>query len=108
MEILFLILLLAVFGLFVSNAFLKERVSTLEDRLDALAGGLRYERAPVDEDRGPIAQPAVLREAEAAAMRTPATSFPTMPTPEPGEGETVEAEPDEIWPEQPRETLGGL
>ena len=51
MELLSLILLLGLFALWVSNRGLKQRVETLERRLDE--GGLRIERAPA-----PAAEPA--------------------------------------------------
>src|SRR5205085_3300502 len=101
MEILFLILLLALFGMFVSNARLKERVTVLEQRLDGLAGGVRIQ--PLAEEHDLVAQPAVLREAEAVAMRSPAAAGPAM-QPEAASARVIEFT-DEPEVEAPRETV---
>ena len=110
MEVLFLILLMAVFVMFVSNVHLKERVTVLEQRLDNLVepGGVDIVRGG-DEDL--LAwQPAALREAEAAAMRDPPIVH-APPLPEdmeaPAGFEAAEA-PGEPLLAEPRETLGGL
>ncbi len=86
MELLFLILLVAVGGLFVSNSNLKGRVASLEQRLERLSEPgeveiLHEEAAGPGEAPPVVAEPALLAEAEAAA--------------EP---------PQDV----PRETLGGL
>jgi uncharacterized membrane protein len=109
MEVLVLILLLGVFGLFMAVNTQKERINSLEQRLDALAGQPRREAE--DEDAGPVTwQHSARREARAATTNEPESIF--NPPPQPwaeGAPETGDdSEPEDAYPEQPRETLGGL
>jgi uncharacterized membrane protein len=109
MEILFLILLIAVGALFVSNSVLKGRVTILEQRLDGLIEPADVEIVRGRRDYPMVAQPSVLREAEAAAMRAspaPATRAPDAET-APADVAAEEA-PEEVHHEAPQETLGGL
>jgi hypothetical protein len=103
MDILFFILLVMLFLLFVSNSSLKGRVTILEQRLDGLEGGVRIERAPAEAEPELVAEPEMLREAEAAAMQAPGTVSPAIAAPAP-----VEGDPEAPVYHEPHETLGGL
>src|SRR5687767_2061435 len=95
MELLSLILLLGLFALWVSNRGLKQRLDTLEQRLDE--GGLRIERAPA---------PAAERAPPAAQV--PFTVGYTK-VPEPAPAAPLAAEPlSEPEREDEPETIGGL
>lgn len=91
MDILFIILLVLLFALFVSNRSLKERVTLIEQQLDALAGGFSVERTPAG--RAPAPAPSA-----AAAAAVPVPVGVVEPEPEPNFAEAA----------APRETLGGL
>lgn len=108
MEFLIVILLLCVFGLFMSVATQKQRIESLEQRLDALAGQVRYERdagtAPYETGWRPSGQ----REPEQPAGIFDSRPGASLVDPAPVVPDEHVAEPEETAPIEPRETLGGL
>jgi uncharacterized membrane protein len=92
MDILFVVLLIALFAMFVSNIFVKERVRVLEERLDSLEAG----RLTVERGQAPVLE-TTPAPAAAATSETPVTvtSHDWVPEPAP-------------LHEEPHETLGGL
>ena len=103
METLFLILLIAVIAMFVSNANLKARVSVLERRLDDFVEPGRVEIVPESPESETAWQPPARPErVTAAAAEEPESIYRVAHEAEDAPGEWDEAEA------RPRETLGGL
>jgi uncharacterized membrane protein len=96
MDFLFLILLPAVFALFVANGTLRTRLARLEWRLDEFENGARAP-APSPSPSPSSVEPAETVEAAPAPARPEV--FEWQPGPEPA---------FEEWPRAPSESLGGL